>query len=88
MTETRVRVRVWIVVHPSDILQALSAGKIFAQISESSPVFAQPAALGDVNLVTVTMRANKQLQACETALYKPDPASQATWITDARSLSV
>ena len=60
----------------------------FAQISESSQVFAQPAAPGDVNLVTVTMRANKPLQACETALYKPDPASQATWITDARSLSV
>ena len=69
-----------------DILQARGAGKQFAEISERS-LSGQLAVAGAVTVVTVTLRANKALDACHTALFKPGVAVQATWITGQRSLS-
>lgn len=46
-----------------------------------------PAVAGAKNLLIVTLRANKALDACHTALYKPGAAIQAAWITHARSLA-
>ena len=50
-----------------DLLRARGAGKIFAQVSESrSTDSALPAAPGSDNLVSITLRANKALDACHT----------------------
>ena len=69
-----------------DVLRARGLGKIFGRISDSGADGHLPVP-GAVNLITVTMRANKALDACRTSLYKPGSSVQATWITNAASLA-
>jgi hypothetical protein len=73
----------------NSVLSFLTIGRLFPGVLKHHETNFFPRLSPEaVNFVTLTMRANTKRQACETALYKPDPADQTTWITDARSLFV